>query len=72
MNNTEYFVTGPSLDGMYGIAAIDRRTGEKAIAMHFLAHQAAAEQLAEDLSKKQRTISDFCQSFLDGSLVEAT
>ena len=72
MNNTEYFVTGPSLDGMYGIAAIDHRTGDKAVAMHFLAHRAEAEQLAEDLRKEQRTISDFCQSFLDGSLVEAT
>jgi len=72
VNNTEYFVTGPSLDCMYGIAAIDHVTGEKAVAMHFLAHQAEAEQLAEALSKEQRTISDFCQSFLDGSLVEAT
>ena len=71
MNNTEYFVTGPSFDDMYGIAVIDHRTGVKAVAMHFLGHRAAAEQLAEALSKEQRNISDFCQSFLDGSLVEA-
>ena len=71
MNNTEYFVTGPSIDGMYGISVIDHRSGVKAVAMHFLAHQEEAEQLAEALSKEQRTISDFCQSFLGGSLVEA-
>ena len=52
MNNTEYFVTGPSLDGMYGIAAIDHRTGDKAVAMHFLAHRAEAELLAELLRKE--------------------
>lgn len=71
MNNTEYFVTGPSPDGMYGIAAIDHRTGDKAVAMHFLAHRAEAELLAELLRKEQRTLPDFCQSFLDGSLVKA-
>ena len=71
MNNTEYFVTGPSFDGMYGIAVIDHRTGVKAVAMHFLVHRTAAEQLAEVLRKEQRTISAFCQSFLDGSLIEA-
>ena len=71
MNNTEYFVTGPSLDGMYGIAAIDHRTGDKAVAMHFLAHRAEAELLAELLRKEQRTISEFCQSFLRGSLADA-
>ena len=71
MNNTEYFVTGPSLDGMYGIAAIDHRTGDKAVAMHFLAQRAEAELLAEILRKEQRTIPEFCQSFLRGSLADA-
>ena len=71
MNNTEYFVTGPSLDGMYGIAAIDRRTGHKAVAMHFLAHRAEAELLAKILTDEQRTIPEFCKSFLGGSLVDA-
>ncbi len=71
MNDTEYFVTGSSLDGMYGIAAADHSTGEKAVVMHFLSHRAEAEQLAEVLSQEQRTISDFCQSVLDGSLTEA-
>ena len=71
MNNTDYFVTGPSLDGMYGIAAIDHRTGHKAVAVHFLAHRAEAELLAEFLRKEQRIISEFCQSFLKGSLADA-
>ncbi len=71
VNNTKYFVTGPSLDGMYGIAVIDHRTGDKAVVIHFLAHRAEAEQLARDFSKEQQSISEFCQSFLGGSHVEA-
>ena len=69
MNNIFYFVTGPSLDGLYGIAVVNHTTGEKAVAMHFLAHRAEAALLAEDLNKEQRPVSDFCQTFLNGSLV---
>ena len=71
MNDTVYFVTGPSLDGMYGIAAINHLTGDKAAVMHFLAHRSEAELLAEVLNKEQRSISEFCQACINGNLIES-
>lgn len=70
MGNILYFVTGPSLDGAYGIAAIDRMTGETAVVMHFLKHRADAELLAEHLNQTQMPIPGFCHTALSGELLE--
>lgn len=70
MDNIIYSVTGPSLDGMYGIAAIDQVTGDKAVALHFLAFRVNVEQLVEELNKEQMPISDFCHTFLNGDLMK--
>ncbi len=70
MDNVIYSVTGPSLDGMYGIAAIDQVTGDIAVALHFLAFQSDVEQLVEKLNEEQMPISDFCHVFLNGDFMK--
>ena len=66
MDNIIYFVTGPGLDGMYGIAVIDQSTGDRAVASHFLENRANAEYLAETLNVDQRPVSEFCHDFMNG------
>ena len=70
MGNILYFVTGPSLDGAYGIAATDRITGERAVVMHFLKHRADAALLTEQLNQAQLPIPEFCHAALFGELME--
>ena len=70
MDNIIYSVTGPSIDGMFGIAGSDQTTGENAVAMHFLANRLDAERLVEVLNVEQRRVSDFCNAFLSGDLKE--
>ena len=70
MGNIFYFVTGPSLDRAYGIAAIDRMTRERAAVMHFLKHRADAELLTEQLNQAQLPIPEFCHAALLGDLLE--
>ena len=70
VDNVIYSVTGPSLDGMYGIAAIDQVTGDIAVTLHFLAFQSDVEQLVEKLNEKKVPISDFCHAFLNGDFMK--
>ena len=70
MNNIVYSVTGPSIDGMYGIAVINQATGKKAVIMPFLTQQSDAERLTEILNEEQQSISEFCHEVLSGNLKE--
>ena len=70
MNNVIGSVTGPSIDGMYGIAVINQATGRKAVIIHFLTQQSDAERLTEILNEEQKSISEFCHAVLGGNLKE--
>jgi len=68
MGNILYFSTGPSLDGLYGIAVTDRMTGERAVVMQFLKDGADAARLTEQLNQAQLPVSEFCHTVLVGEL----
>lgn len=65
-----YFVTGPSVDRKYGIAALDQRDSHCAAVMPFWKDYSVAKRFADALNKKQVSVSDFCEGFLAGCLEE--
>ena len=71
MANILYSVTGPSLDGVYGISGKDCNTGERVVAMHFLESRTDAALLAERINQVQMPIPEFCQAALDGGLTNS-
>lgn len=70
MSKTVYSVAGPSLDNKYGIAAVNRSENCCAVTMPFLQDRNDAEHLAAVLISKQVGISDFCDAFLEGRLMD--
>ena len=70
MGNVLYYITGPSLQEEYGIAAVDRSAGHNAVTMHFVKNRADAERLVKRLNELQTPISDFCEAFSDGILIQ--
>ena len=70
MSERRYFVTGPSLDGQFGIAVVDVSARQNAVTMHFLRSQVDAERLAERLNRDQKPIEGFCAEFLAGCILE--
>ena len=71
MANILYSVTGPSLDGVYGISGKDHDTGERIVVMHFLESRTDAALLAERITQVQMPIPEFCQAALNGELTNS-
>lgn len=65
-----FFVTGPSVDQKYGIAALNLRDRHCAVVMPFLREYSDAERLADTLREKKVSISALCEAFLAGTLKE--
>ena len=70
MSEIQYCVGGPSWDGKYGIIAINREEKHYAAAMPFLREREDAERLVNYLHSRQMPISEFCDAFTGGSLME--
>ena len=64
----QYFVTGPSYDGKYGIAVIDIAKRCNAATMPYLKMRSDAEHMVIRLNEKQVSIAVFCNAFSTGGL----
>ena len=64
----QYFVTGPSYDGKYGIAVIDIANRRNAATMPYLKMRSDAEHMVMRLNEEQLSISVFCTAFSTGVL----
>ena len=64
----QYFVTGPSYDGKYGIAVTDIANRRNAATMPYLRMRSDAEHVVIRLNKEQLSISVFCNAFSAGVL----
>lgn len=68
MSSIRYYITGPSIDGKYGIAAVDNAHKHNAVTMYFIKERSTVEYLIHRLNEKQMPIAEFCKVFSIGSL----